>query len=116
MSFYKRFEMLCDERNMKPQALEMQKIAGVSSPAISGWKNKGALPKGEVLCRLANYFEVTTDYLLGLSEIRSPGIELTEEEMILIRTYRNATAQGRFNIIYACMAENQEKGHAIIAG
>jgi len=49
VSFYKRFEMLCDERNMKPQALEMQKIAGVSSPAISGWKNKGALPKDSLL-------------------------------------------------------------------
>ena len=92
------------------------KQASAGAPAISGWKNKGALPKGEVLCRLANYFEVTTDYLHGLSEVRSPGIELTEEEMILISTYRNATAQGRFNIIYACMAEDQEKEHAIIAG
>jgi len=111
VSFYDRFEMLCIERNVKPQALEMQRIAGVSSPAISGWKNKGALPKGDVLCRLANYFNVTTDYLLGLSEVRTPSVGLTEEEQILIDAYRNATTQGRFNIIYACMAEKQEKGH-----
>ena len=42
MTFYDRFEMLCAERQMKPQTQEIQDIAGVSSPAISGWKNKGS--------------------------------------------------------------------------
>ncbi len=115
MTFYERFEALCAERKMKPQAQEIQDIAGVSSPAISGWKNKGSLPKGEVLCRLASYFEVTTDYLLGLSEVRKPGPALTEEEVLLLEAYRNATTQGRFNIIHVCMTE-QEKGQAAIAG
>lgn len=116
MTFYDRFEMLCAERQMKPQTQEIQDIAGVSSPAISGWKNKGSLPKGEVLCRLANYFEVTTDYLLGLSEVRKPRPGLTEEEVLLLEAYRSATAQGRFHIIQVCMNEKQEKGQAVSAG
>lgn len=115
MTFYERFELLCAERKMKPQTQEIQDITGVSSPAISGWKNKGSLPKGEVLCRLANYFEVTTDYLLGLSEVRKPGPTLTEEEALLLEAYRNANAQGRFNIIHVCMSE-REKGQSVIAG
>lgn len=116
MTFYDRFEMLCFERKMKPQSQEMLEIAGVTSPAISGWKNKGSLPKGEVLCRLAKYFGVTTDYLLCLSELRSPETPLSEEETILIQAYRESTVQGRFHIIQACMNAQQEKGQAAIAG
>ena len=115
MTFYDRFEMLCAERQMKPQTQEIQDIAGVSSPARSGWKNQGSLPKGEVLCRLANSFEVTTDYLLGLSEVRKPGPTLTEEEALLLEAYRNANALGRFHIVQVCMNE-QEKGQSANVG
>ncbi len=111
MSFYERYEALCAEKGMKPQNPEMFKVSQVTSGAVSGWK-KGALPKGDVLCRLAQYFEVTTDYLLGLSPVRNPESSLTEEERILIEAYRSASAQGRFNIIHACMTEKQEKGQA----
>ncbi len=71
MTFFERYEQLCTEKGTKPQNAEMIKIAGVSSGAISGWK-KGSLPKGDVLCRLAKFFNVTTDYLLGLNELRNP--------------------------------------------
>ena len=70
MTFFERYEQLCTEKGTKPQNAEMIKIAGVSSGAISGWK-KGSLPKGDVLCRLAKFFDVTTDYLLGLNELRN---------------------------------------------
>lgn len=70
MTFFERYEELCAEKGIKPQNAEMIKIAGVSSGAISGWK-KGSLPKGDVLCRLAKFFNVTTDYLLGLNELRN---------------------------------------------
>ncbi|MEY8320331.1 hypothetical protein AAK894_04520 [Lachnospiraceae bacterium 46-61] len=70
MTFFQRYEQLCAEKGTKPQNAEMIKIAGVSSGAISGWK-KGSLPKGDVLCRLAKFFDVTTDYLLGLNELRN---------------------------------------------
>ena len=115
MQFYERYRQLCEEKGLKPQNPEMFKVTQVTSGAISGWK-KGALPKGDVLCRLANYFDVTTDYLLGLSEVRKPGLELTEEELLLINAYRNTSVQGRFNIIQVCMNAQQEKGQAAIAG
>lgn len=38
MSFYERYENLCAERGMKPQNPEMQRICGVTSGSISGWK------------------------------------------------------------------------------
>lgn len=112
MTFYERFEQLCRENGLKPQSREMQEIAGVSSPAISNWKQKhdegkDILPNAEVLCRIAIYFKVSTDYLLGLSKFRnsSPVPTLTEQETILLKAYRAATAQGQFRIVQVCMNE-----------
>ncbi len=109
MSFYERYEMLCAERDMKPQNAELQKVAGVTSGSISGWK-KGASPKIEVLCRLSAYFQVSTDFLLGISEIRNPASipSLTEKERLLIEAYRCADAQGQLNIAYVCMDEKRK--------
>lgn len=103
MSFYECYEALCFEHGMKPQAQEILNILGVTSPTISGWK-KGSSPKIEVLCRLARYFNVTTDYLLGLSDTRN----LAEEEQLLLEAYRNASVEGRFNIVQVCMNEREK--------
>ena len=117
MTFYEKYEALCAERGMKPQSPEMFDITGVSAGAISGWK-KGALPKAEVLTRLSQYFDVTTDYLLGLSTVRKPQTcNLTEEERLLLEAYRSASTQGRFHIIQVCMNEKTDapKGE-VVAG
>ena len=109
MTFYERYETLCTERGMKPQTQEILDILGVTSPTISGWK-KGSSPKMEAVCCLARYFGVTTDYLMGLSELRTPGMVLTEEELLLLNTYRNSSTQGRFRIIQVCMNEMDTTG------
>ena len=104
MTFYERYETLCSERGLKPQTQEILDIMGVTSPTISGWK-KGSSPKIENICCLARYFGVTTDFLVGLSELRTPGMMLTEEELLLLNTYRNSSARERFRIIQFCMNE-----------
>lgn len=91
MTFFERYEELCIEKGLKPQNVEMIKIVGVSSAAVSGWK-KGALPKGDVLCRLAKFFNVTTDYLLGLNEVRNPYYTNT------INNCNNNSVQGISNV------------------
>lgn len=114
MSFYECYETLCAEHGFKPQASEMQAVAGVSSPSISGWKN-GSQPKADVLCRLAKYFGVTVDYLLGLSVIRkSQG--LTSQEELLVDVFRACSEEGKFRIIQQCMNERDstvKKGSAV---
>lgn len=103
MSFYECYETLCAEHGYKPQAAEMQAVAGVSSPSISGWKN-GSQPKADVLCRLAAYFDVTVDFLLGLSKVRkSQG--LTAQEELLVNVFRSCSEEGKFRIIQLCMNE-----------
>lgn len=103
--FYQRYEQLCSERGLKPQTQEILSVLGVTSPTISGWR-KGASPKIEAICSLANYFGVSSDYLLGLSELRNPSnMTLTDHEQLLIKAFRSADAQGQQNIIFSCQYE-----------
>ena len=115
MTFYDRYHDLCLEVGMKPQSKEMLEIAGVSSPSVTGWK-KGSQPNVDTLCRLSKYFEVTTDYMLGLSDLRKSSINtLSEYEDILIKAFRSANAEGKLRIIQVCMNErDSEKRETII--
>jgi transcriptional regulator with XRE-family HTH domain len=106
MSFYERYEALCQEHGMKPQNPKMQEIVEASSGTISGWK-KGVMPKTETVIRIAKYFEVTTDYLLGLSNSRNGKDIITEEERLLISAYRSASTEGKFIIIQTCMNQKE---------
>lgn len=38
---------------------------GLSNSLATKWKNTGAVPQGETLNKVANYFGVSVDYLLG---------------------------------------------------
>ena len=47
---------------------ELAKKLGVGESTIRGWENKNIQTSFEVLVKLADLFEVTTDYLLGRTE------------------------------------------------
>ena len=68
MTFWQKYENLCKEHNLTPSGAEMQKITGVSSAAITGWKTKGSMPKDyQIFVNLANYFQIDIRYLLGMT-------------------------------------------------
>lgn len=54
---------------------------GISTGALSKYLNGNATPKADVLFLLAKYFNVTTDYLLGLSDVKN------NEELNGYKTY-----------------------------
>ena len=62
--FWKRFYNLCLQNGKRPNPIG--KEIGLSSGIINKWKN-GGIPNGETLMKLAKYFDVSVDYLLGLS-------------------------------------------------
>lgn len=68
--FYDRFKALCDQRGISCNraALEM----GLSNATPTAWKKRGLTPKADTLAVIANYFGVTTDYLLGEESKKSP--------------------------------------------
>lgn len=64
MTTFERIKNLADN-----QKISLQKVAidiGLSENAIYGWKTRK--PKGEDLAKVADYFHVSVDYLLGRDE------------------------------------------------
>ncbi len=55
------------EKNMSQQALA-EKI-GVSQKAIDYWERGVNEPKASYIIKLATFFNVSSDYLLGMSDI-----------------------------------------------
>ena len=67
--FYKTLTNLCKENNTS--ITSVVKDLGLSSSKVTAWKN-GSIPKGDVLSKIADYFGVTTDYLLGRTDSPTP--------------------------------------------
>lgn len=63
MVFAERLKELRQERCLSQIALS--KAIGVSQKAIDYWEREINEPKATYIVRLADYFDVTTDYLLG---------------------------------------------------
>lgn len=46
--------------------VELAKILHVTKQTVSNWENGNIVPSVEMLMKIAKYFSVSTDYLLGL--------------------------------------------------
>ena len=63
-------ERICILRaNLGWTQVELANRLGVAKQTVSNWENGNIQPSIEMLIRLANLFNVTTDYLLGLDNI-----------------------------------------------
>lgn len=67
--FWERFVQLCADHNTKPNPVA--KELGISSGAVTNWKN-GAVPQSATLKRIADYFDVSVSYLLGVVDDPDP--------------------------------------------
>ena len=61
--FSQRIKELRIYRNISQQ--ELATILGVNQRTISNWEVREIEPEYDILVLIANYFDVTTDYLLG---------------------------------------------------
>ena len=66
--FFYRFKELCEERNIS--VYRACTDIGLNRSAVAKWKSGGS-PNGTTAAKLAEYFGVTTDYLLEQSDLRS---------------------------------------------
>lgn len=73
------FTKLCNEKGIAPTTV-CQHI-GLSNAAYSCW-DENTVPRKTTLLKLADYFGVTTDYLLGKTDIKEkPGTDVTPTEL-----------------------------------
>ena len=52
-------------RSRELNQVQLARGLGVRKQSVSNWENDNIMPSVEMLERVANFFEVTTDYLLG---------------------------------------------------
>lgn len=59
---------------------ELGNIVGVTTSMIGMYETNARKPSYEVLLKIAEYFNVTTDYLLGKSDSKTPNDKLVDQE------------------------------------
>ena len=78
--FFDRFESLCKQKGVSKQKACID--CGLSRTAWNKWK-AGAIPNGDAIQSLADYFGVTTDYLLtGEETKKAPDLTKKDERDI----------------------------------
>lgn len=61
--FYDIFIELCARKGVKPS--RAAEDCGINRSNVASWKKHGYAPRSEALNRIAAYFDVSADYLLG---------------------------------------------------
>lgn len=90
--FWNNFVKLCTQRGTTPTAVVH--ILGVAGGSVTKWKN-GAVPRDVTLQRIADYFGVTVDYLLGKEnapDIKSNAIILDPAKTRMVPVYESVSA------------------------
>ena len=68
-------------KNFNISQVELATRLGVTKQCVSNWENDNILPSVDMLVKIAKYFNVSTDYLLGLDSanvIDVSGLSTTE--------------------------------------
>ena len=111
--FYDIFLQLCDEKGTKPTPVA--EAIGVHRSTATKWK-KGAIPSGDTLQKLAEYFNVSVDYLLGNEEKTSPAKSAEDEtlEELLERLKNREEMKMLFKLADGATKEDVLRAVAII--
>ena len=89
-------EQIRELRNIRGiSQIQLANKLGVTKQSVSNWENDNILPSIEMLVKIANFFEVSTNYLLGLDKKRTLDVEnLTEIQIshiqLIVDDLRNA--------------------------
>lgn len=95
--FFTRLEELCKAKGKSTTAVCAE--IGIAKTTVSYWRNKAdVIPKQDVLIRIANYFNVSVDYLLGEEDKNKKTTDndgLSEEEKALLDLFNRVPADSR---------------------
>lgn len=71
-----RIKQLRLENNLTQE--EFGKIFGIVKSTVSMYESNKSTPDDELKKKIAEYFNVSLDWLMGVSDIRNPADEITE--------------------------------------
>jgi transcriptional regulator with XRE-family HTH domain len=62
MTFIERLEMLLKEKGISQKSLA--EYIGIRNPSISEWKKEGTIPRADIAIKIAEYLNVSVEYLI----------------------------------------------------
>ena len=83
MKLIDNIEYLCNENNISIS--KMLADLGLARGLVSNWRKRGTIPSGDIVLKIANYFDVSTDFLLGIEEF-SVHPDVVTSSMLLIKS------------------------------
>ncbi len=113
MDIYDRIENLLSVRGMS--AYKLSKETGISTGLLSQWKKRSQAPSADKLKIVADYFGVSTDYLLTGEQKEKPLINDDEELTEFLEQLRNRPeCRMLFSLTKDATKSDVEKAVAII--
>lgn len=103
--FYDRFKELCIVNNTTPTAVALE--LGISRATVSYWKSRGSEPSATTIQKIADYFNVTTDYLLNGDRYGDEDDDKEEDQFVIMsrmsRDFDNLTEDNKKKHIHDIM-------------
>ncbi len=98
MNFSQRLKLL---RNVNKTTQEdLAKYLGVGRATVAGYETKGTQPSFETLFKIADYFSVSIDYLLGRTEIKEPADNIIKKsELEIVNKIRDLSSESKNELI-----------------
>lgn len=110
---YEIFEQLLIKHNVTPY--RVHKETGVAQSTLSDWKNGKGTPKADKLQKIADYFGVTVDYLLGNEQKEKPLVNNDEELTEYLEELKTRPEMKMlFNLAKGATKEDVEKAVKIV--
>lgn len=78
---------------------ELAQKLGLGRTTISNYENNYSYPDLDTLIAIAQLFGVSTDYLLGISDLRNPLDNMTEQETKVTNYYNRLNTENQDYII-----------------
>ena len=97
-----RLKMLREEQNLKQE--DIANLLHVEIAAISKYETGRVPLKEEYIKILSNFFEVSSDYLLGLTDFKSPqekSIDTNDERLIAFNEGYNELTEADKDVLMA---------------
>ena len=81
---YEIYQKLLDMNGVK--SADVARATGISNMTFSDWKKGKSTPKMDKIEKIAKYFGVTTDYMMG-NKSEVPSSSMVDEHFELIKLY-----------------------------
>ena len=107
--FYDIYKTLCAQRGISLSRAAAE--IGLSNATVTKWKKTGAAPSGETLTRLAAYFGVSADYLLGMAPAADSPVGMDDFTYALYSETQELTEENKQKLLEMArfFRQSQEK-------